>query len=211
MESNEQASTEMNDEVALVIFEVVDGDNASIASISGANITSISCFENNSNLFDCEYHDQENPVPARRLWWKLKSVWRVVRIGVKLVRTVRHVWEWVDGCFPGDAEVYTPDGGKLVRDLQISDQVLTRDGYSPVYLFGHYDHDVITEMVHIETALGHSLSLTGDHYMSFANGSYAAAKHAAAGDSVWALDAAHRMVETRITKVVPKLEVGLFN
>merc|ERR1719453_927999 len=66
-------------------------------------------------------------------------------------------------------------------------------------------------MVHLQTANGHELSLSHDHYMPFTNGSHATAKNVQVGDSVWALDAHGGLVESRVAKVGLRVEKGLFN
>lgn len=119
----------------------------------------------------------------------------------------KSIWQ----CFSGSAQVQTPTGVKQMKDLQISDQVLTHDGFSPVYAFGHYDPTAVSTMVHLQTANGHELSLSHDHYMPFTNGSHALAKNVQVGDSVWALDARGQLIESVVANVSLRLEKGLFN
>merc|ERR1711972_1104549 len=50
-------------------------------------------------------------------------------------------------------------------------------------------------------ALGQSLSLTADHYVPFANGTYATAQNVKAGDAVWVKGRVGEMIKTAVTKV----------
>jgi len=74
------------------------------------------------------------------------------------------------GCFPNNALVSTPTGTKRMYELRIGDSVLAarHDGssfFDEIYLFGHRDSTIMSQFVKIDTASGHSLSLTPDHQL----------------------------------------------
>lgn len=80
------------------------------------------------------------------------------------------------GCFSGDTTVYTPEGKKLMKDLQVGDKVLTgshKDSYQTVYSFGHKAPATVGHFVKIFVTVdgngGHKkhqpIEITGEHLL----------------------------------------------
>ena len=70
-----------------------------------------------------------------------------------------------DGCFSESAQVEVQNKGLVaMKDLQVGDQVLTGNGYQPVYAFGHKEVAIEQEFLKIYTdSGGNALELTRDH------------------------------------------------
>merc|ERR1712188_57604 len=209
------------DETGLAIFKITGSEQFAIANITGASCV----VDAQGTLSLCEVHKSDEfdvtEVVQRRRQLLIAvgsaaafSASVIVEVAVEalLEAAVTSFVLWVFNCFPGDAIVQTPRGSKLMKDLKMNDQVLTHDGWSPIYLFGHYDPKATSPMIHLSMASGDTLSLSGDHYIPFVNGSYASAKNLEAGDSIWVHDAnLGRLVESAIVKVGIRIEKGLFN
>jgi len=154
---------------------------------------------------------REDPSKRRRLGWAKIAIGFVSDLGANVAANEIERKRDDGGCFPGNAQVFTPDGPKMMKNLKTSDEVLTHAGYSPIYLFGHSDPHARAEMVNLETSFGMNLSLTAGHYVPFTNGTYAAAKRVRKGDAVWVKGTDDKMVQAVITKIGTAFEVGLFN
>lgn len=109
-------------------------------------------------------------------------------------------------CFPGDAEVVTEEGNKLMKDLVVGDKVLVGQGkYSEVFMFTHKMSEVVYEFVKVLVEGGDSVRLTPGHYM-YVNGKLVAAKMVVAGDEV-----VSRGVVKKVVGVERVMGKGLYN
>ena len=94
----------------------------------------------------------------------------------------------VRGCFPADTLVMVCDRSgsptpKPISSVEISEEVLTSKGCSPVYLMGHEDPTIMASFVQATTDIGHIFELTPYHYV-MANNEYVHAKNLKVGDIV---------------------------
>jgi len=94
----------------------------------------------------------------------------------------------VRGCFPADTFVLVCDSRgsstpKPISSVQISEEVLTSKGCSPVYLMGHEDPTIMASFVQATTDTGYIVELTPYHYV-MANNKYVHARNLKLGDTV---------------------------
>merc|ERR1712110_200971 len=82
-------------------------------------------------------------------------------------------------CFPGDAQVITPQGRKFMRDLRVGDRVLVPNNaghlvYDDVYFFGHADASCLKAYVqlnllenndNLSRSFKPQLELSEDHFL----------------------------------------------
>jgi len=151
--------------------------------------------------------DITNTSGTRRWFWmpwvikaifvaiKTHSVGGAIKVGAKSLakdalqegakRAARRV---VRGCFPADTFVMVCDRRgsptpKPISSVQISEDVLTSKGCSPVYLMGHEDPTIMASFVQATTDTGHIFELTPYHYV-MANNKYVHARNLKLGDTV---------------------------
>jgi Hint module len=111
-------------------------------------------------------------------------------------------------CFPGSAMVELESGARRRMDkIKIGDRVKVGLGeFSEVFMFTHKTHTWIYDFVKITTSSGHSVSLTGGHYIHV-NGGLAAASLVAVGDMLQ-LGTGEA---TKVTAVTCVQSAGIYN
>lgn len=74
-----------------------------------------------------------------------------------------------DVCFPSDSTVQASNGDIIkMKDIQLGDSIRTSTSqhqYSSVYMFTHKLHNIMYEFIKLDTASGHSITLTPSHYI----------------------------------------------
>lgn len=88
------------------------------------------------------------------------------------------------GCFPSSAQVRTPQGARVVSSVSVGDTLLTSQGFAPVFLQGHQNALAVSQMVKLVTASNHTLTLTPNHYLPLASGTYVSAGRVSLGDEL---------------------------
>lgn len=111
-------------------------------------------------------------------------------------------------CFPSDALLTTPQGPKKVGDVSIGQIMLTKSGFAPVVLFGHYKPDAKSVMKKFTTESGHELTMSPDHYAILDDHSRKQAKNLAVGNR---LLVGAKYTPSRITQIECQTKTGLFN
>jgi hypothetical protein len=114
--------------------------------------------------------------------------------------------EWPAGhCFPGFALVQLQDGQqKHMWELQVGDIIqVSRNEYSPIYMFSHQSPKEFSSFVRISTSSNHSIVLTPNHLL-FVNDVLTEASQAKLRDNIELAD------ETRANTVKIAYESGYF-
>ena len=75
--------------------------------------------------------------------------------------------DWGFSCLVGDTQVITDKGNKAIKDIEVGDKVLTRDGYSKVTL---KQSKGIQEVYAVDFGKKNSIIVTGDHRIYTENG-----------------------------------------
>ncbi len=79
--------------------------------------------------------------------------------------------EIMDGCFPKNAMVQTPEGEKQCGKLKINDMVLVGDNkYEKIVLFSHFDRNVASNFTQLTLSNGKTVTATGSHLITVFNG-----------------------------------------
>mmetsp|Transcript_28982 Transcript_28982/g.40990 ORF Transcript_28982/g.40990 Transcript_28982/m.40990 type:complete len:316 (-) Transcript_28982:176-1123(-) len=110
-------------------------------------------------------------------------------------------------CFSGESTVETVNEGKIaLKDLKVGDLIKNGDMVEPVYTFGHFDKEGVTEFIQIYAAgLSKPLEISPDHLL-FTQHDIIPASSVVVGDLVMTADG--RLTE--VEKIGSVLAKGIF-
>jgi len=128
------------------------------------------------------------------------------------------------GCFPANAVVRSSEGSSLLlSNVALGDslQTVAADGTlgaRPVHFWGHKDAAAVSMFFSVETASGHTLTLTGDHLLPVATTpttpwegrTFKRAQNIVVGDHIWVMKRGNISV-TSVQQTTKHVGEGLYN
>ncbi len=127
--------------------------------------------------------------------------------GTALTGIVSGIGAQIASCFPSDSLVTLEHGTIHMADLKVGDKVLTSNGFSPVYFFGHRNSSEIINYLNIVTK-STRLRISEEHYIDiFRKGILTVrAGKIRVGDEVWVKGRLESVTEVYTSK-----ESGIYN
>lgn len=127
--------------------------------------------------------------------------------GTAIMGIASGIGDKIAGCFPSDSLVTVEHGSIRIADLKVGDKVLTSNGFSPVYFFGHRDSSGIINYLNIVTK-STRLRISEEHYLEvFRKGVLTVrAGKVQVGDEVWVKGRLEAVIEIYTSK-----ESGIYN
>lgn len=114
----------------------------------------------------------------------------------------------LSACFPASATATLKSGLPVrMEELRVGDVVHTGSGgFSTIFLFTHAEQAITTYFLNLTTASGHSLTLSGGHFL-YIGGTPAAANSARVGDKLTLWNG----TQSAVVSISRSEHVGLYN